>query len=149
MPLKEREYASTAKYPRRSTARFSGRPPTGARTVARPVCGRAPDGAERSPRRRPRDRDRPGGGITGGRSRRARVPCLLLPRGPLAVRRVLAAIDGGPDSRDIVRAALLIGRLFDATVRSLRVEQPVLTGVGAPASSEDATLSASYGRGSV
>ena len=88
-------------------------------------------------------------GTVEGTVRRARVPCLLLPRGPLAVRRVLAAIDGGPDSRDIVRAALLIGRLFDATVRSLRVEQPVLTGVGAPASSEDATLSASYGRGSV
>jgi nucleotide-binding universal stress UspA family protein len=88
-------------------------------------------------------------GTVEGTVRRARVPCLLLPRGPLAVRRVLAAIDGGPDSRDIVRAALLIGRLFDATVRSLRVEQPVLAGVGAPAWPEDATLSASYGRGSV
>jgi len=65
-----------------------------------------------------------------GTVRRARVPCLLLPRGPVAFHRVLAAVDGGADSHDVVGAALLVGGVFDASVRSVRVEEPVLAGMG-------------------
>lgn len=88
-------------------------------------------------------------GTVEGTVRRARVPCLLLPRGPLA-ERVLAAVDGGPDSHDIVAVALLVGCLLDATVRSVRVEQPVLAAVGVSAWSGDATPSTGDGpRGAI
>ncbi len=67
-----------------------------------------------------------------GTVRRARVPCLLMPRGHQGFARVLAAVDGGPDSREVIAAALLVGRLFDAAVRAVLVEAAVLAGVGAP-----------------
>jgi len=63
---------------------------------------------------------------------RARVPCLLVPRGPHGLARVLAAVDGGPDSRDVMAAAALVGRVLDASVRAVHVEAAVLVGVGAP-----------------
>jgi len=66
-----------------------------------------------------------------GTVRRSRVPCVLVPRGHQEFARVLAAVDGGPDSREVIAAALLVGRLFDASVRAVRVEAPVLMGVGA------------------
>jgi nucleotide-binding universal stress UspA family protein len=74
---------------------------------------------------------RHGGDVIEGTVRRARVPCLLVPHGERAFYRVLAAVDGGPDSGDVIAAALLIGRLFDAGVRAVHVEEPVLAGVGA------------------
>jgi nucleotide-binding universal stress UspA family protein len=77
----------------------------------------------------------PTGSTVEGTVRRARVPCLLLPRGPVAFRRLLAAVDGGPDSHDVIAAARLIGRVFDASIRAVRVEEPVLAGVGVPACS--------------
>jgi nucleotide-binding universal stress UspA family protein len=60
-----------------------------------------------------------------------------VPRGQEAFRRVLAAVDGGPDSGDVVAAAHLVGRLFSAAVSFVRVEEPVLAGVGAPAWSHE------------
>jgi nucleotide-binding universal stress UspA family protein len=72
-------------------------------------------------------------GTVEGTVRRARVPCLLLPSGPVAFHRVLAAVDGGPDSHDVVAAALLVGGVFDAAVRTVRVEEPVLAAVGGSA----------------
>ena len=68
-----------------------------------------------------------------GTVRRARVPCLLVPRGTKAFRRVLAAVDRGPDAERVIAAALFIGRLFHAAVRALHVEAPVAVGVGGKA----------------
>ena len=64
--------------------------------------------------------------------RRARVPCLLVRQGEKVFARVLAAVDGGPDSGDVLAAALVFGRLFDASVRAVLVEAAVLAAVGAP-----------------
>jgi len=83
-------------------------------------------------RERPTQVDlRHGGDTVEGTVRRARVPCVLLPRGHQEFGRVLAAVDGGPDSGEVIAAALLVGRLFDAAVRAVQVEAPVLAGVGA------------------
>jgi nucleotide-binding universal stress UspA family protein len=73
------------------------------------------------------------GNTAEGTTRRARLPCLMVPRGQVAFRRVLAAVDGGPDSSDVSAAARLLGRAIDAAVRVVRVEEPVLAGVGATA----------------
>ena len=67
-----------------------------------------------------------------GTVRRARVLCLVVPRGQHRFSRVLAAVDGGPDSREVKAAALRLARLFDASVHTVRVEPAVLAGVGAP-----------------
>jgi nucleotide-binding universal stress UspA family protein len=73
-----------------------------------------------------------GGDTVEGTVRRLRVPCLIAPAsGRASVRRVLAAVDGGPDARDVLAAALTVGRLWGAEVRALHVEQPALVGVGA------------------
>ncbi|PYO97334.1 MAG: hypothetical protein DMD60_07280 [Gemmatimonadetes bacterium] len=71
------------------------------------------------------------GNTVEGTVRRARIPCLVVPRGQEKFGRVLAAVDGGPDSRDVMAAALLVGRLFDASVRAVQVEAAILAGVGA------------------
>jgi nucleotide-binding universal stress UspA family protein len=83
------------------------------------------------------------GNTAEGTVRRARVPCLLVPGGQEGFQRVLAAVDGGPDSGDVVAAARLVGRAFDAAVRVVRVEEPVLAGVGAPAWSHEPSPSVS------
>jgi nucleotide-binding universal stress UspA family protein len=73
-----------------------------------------------------------------GTVRRARVPCLLAPAGGTPFKRILAAVDGGPDTKEIIEAALAIGRLFAAAVRALHVEAPALAGVGATSWAHDA-----------
>ncbi len=83
------------------------------------------------------------GNTADGTVRRARVPCLLVPPGQQAFRRVLAAVDGGPDSQDVIGAAHLVGRVFDAAVRVVQVEEPVPAGVGAPAWSHEPPASVS------
>lgn len=75
---------------------------------------------------------RHGGNTVEQTVRRARVPCLVVPRGQRVFGRVLAAADDGPDSRDVMAAALLLGRVFDASVRAVQVDAAVLVGVGAP-----------------
>jgi len=80
---------------------------------------------------------RHGGNTVEGTVRRARVPCLLVPRGQQVFSRVLAALDGGPDSRDVITAALLVGRLFDGSVRVVQVEERVPVGVSAAAWSDE------------
>lgn len=74
---------------------------------------------------------REGRGTVEGTVRRAHVPCLLVPAHQKTFHHVLAAVDGGPDSSRVIAAALLVGRLFHATVRALHVEEPVGVGVGA------------------
>jgi nucleotide-binding universal stress UspA family protein len=86
---------------------------------------------------------RRGGSTVEGTVRRARVPCLLLPRGPVAFHSLLAAVDDGPHAHDVVAAALLVGRVFDAAVRAVRVEEPVLAGAPA-ARAADAMPSPGY-----
>jgi nucleotide-binding universal stress UspA family protein len=66
-----------------------------------------------------------------GTVRRARVPCLLVPQGGTPFRRILAAVDGGPETEDVIAAAQLFGSLFGASVRALEVESRALAGVGA------------------
>ncbi len=79
-----------------------------------------------------------------GTVRRARVPCLLVPRGKKAFRRVLAAVDGGPDSEQVVAAARLVGQLFHAAVRALHVEEPVAAGMDGRAWSHESAPSARH-----
>jgi nucleotide-binding universal stress UspA family protein len=85
---------------------------------------------------------RHGGNTVEGTVRRARVPCLLVPRGQQGFSRVLAAVDGGPDSRDVMVPALLVASLFDASVRAVQVEEPVAAGVSATAWSHESQPSA-------
>ncbi len=80
---------------------------------------------------------RHGGNTVEGTVRRARAPCLLMPRGQHGFAPVLAAVDGGPDSRDVIAAALLIGRLFNAPVRAVHVEARVPASVSATAWSDE------------
>ena len=77
------------------------------------------------------------GNTVEGTVRRARIPCLVVPRGREVFDRVLAAVDGGPDSRDVIAAARLVSQLFDASVRAVRVEPGVLAVVGAPTALHD------------
>lgn len=79
-----------------------------------------------------------GAGTVEGTVRRARVPCLLAPSGGTPFQRILAAVDGGPDTKEIIEAALVIGRLFGAAVRALYVEAPAMAGVGATSWGHDA-----------
>jgi nucleotide-binding universal stress UspA family protein len=79
-----------------------------------------------------------------GTVRRARVPCLLAPRGTKAFRRVLAAVDGGPDAEPVIAAARFIARLFHAAVRALHVEEPVAAGAGVRAWSHESAPSARH-----
>ena len=72
-----------------------------------------------------------------GTVRRARVPCLVVPRGQRVFGRVLAAVDDGPDSRDVIAAALLVARLFDGSVHPVHVEGAVPAGAGATAWSHE------------
>ncbi len=71
-----------------------------------------------------------------GTVRRARVPCLLVPRGQHSFHRALVAVDGGPDSEPVVTAALLVGMLFEAEVRTLHVAEPVAAGTGVMTSAD-------------
>ncbi len=75
------------------------------------------------------------GATVEGTVRRARVPCLIAPAGAAGCRRIMAAVDGGPDSHDVLDAALTLGRLWDAAVRALHVAQPALAGAVATAGS--------------
>ncbi len=77
---------------------------------------------------RPRPGRLDGGDTVEGTVRRARVPCLVVAAGEHACRRILAAVDGGPDSRDVLDAALTLGRLWSAAVRALHVDEPALAG---------------------
>lgn len=72
------------------------------------------------------------GNTVEGTVRRARVPCLVVPRGQQVFARVLAAVDGGPDSGTVIAAANVVARLFDRSVRAVRVEPAVLAEVTAP-----------------
>src|SRR5205809_5378701 len=58
-----------------------------------------------------------------GTVQRARVPCLVVAPGGAGLGRVLAAIDGGPDSGDVLGAARAIGQLPGSEVLSVRVER--------------------------
>ncbi|HVH11250.1 MAG TPA: universal stress protein, partial [Gemmatimonadales bacterium] len=71
------------------------------------------------------------GAVIEGVVRRARVPCLVVPRGHCTFRRVLAAVDGGPDSEDVMTVARHIACLFEAPVRAIHVEAAVPVSVGA------------------
>ncbi len=77
-----------------------------------------------------------------GTVRRARVPCLLVPRGGTALRRILAAVDGGPETDDVIEAAQLFGRLFGGSVGALQVETPALAGVSATTGAHELSLPA-------
>lgn len=66
-----------------------------------------------------------------GTVRRTRVPCVVAPAGAGGFRRVLAAVDGGPDSGDVLRAALALARPWAAELCAVHVQQPVLAGAGA------------------
>jgi nucleotide-binding universal stress UspA family protein len=72
------------------------------------------------------------GATVEGVVRRARVPCLLAPPGARGFGNLLVAVDGGPDSGDVIAGASLVGRVFGASVRVVRVEEPVAACVGAP-----------------
>lgn len=74
---------------------------------------------------------RHGGNTVEQTVRRARVPCLVVPRGQRVFGRVLAAVDDGPDSRDVIAAALLVARLFEGSVHAVHVEGAVPAGAGA------------------
>jgi len=60
--------------------------------------------------------------VVEGAVRRARVPCLVVPREEPTFRRILAAVDGGPDSAEILSLAAAIGELFGGDVTSVHVE---------------------------
>jgi nucleotide-binding universal stress UspA family protein len=80
------------------------------------------------------------GNTVEGTVRRARVPCLVVPRGQQVFARVLAAVDGGPDSGTVIAAANVVARLFDGSVRAVRVEPAVLAEVGAPTGRDEIAL---------
>ncbi len=65
------------------------------------------------------------GGTIEGTVRRARVPCLIATPGPNAYRRILAAVDAGPDSTAVLEASFALGRLFGSQVLALHVERPL------------------------
>lgn len=58
-------------------------------------------------------------------ARRARVPCLFVHAEEPAFRRVLAAVDGGPATTEVLEAAFAAARLLGAQVFALHVEGPV------------------------
>ena len=61
--------------------------------------------------------------LVDGTVRRARVPCLIVSAGDCAFRRILAAVDSGPDSAEIIRAAATLGELFEGVVEHVHVAQ--------------------------
>lgn len=65
-----------------------------------------------------------------GTVRRARVPCLVVPPGPVEFHRILAAVDDGPDATEVVSAATRLGRLTRGQVTILHVEAPGLVPAG-------------------
>jgi nucleotide-binding universal stress UspA family protein len=71
-----------------------------------------------------------------GTVRRARVPCLVVPPGWAASGKILAAIDGGPDSADVSGAASAIGELLRGKVITVRVERRSHFAVASLASAE-------------
>lgn len=79
------------------------------------------------------------GATVEGTVRRAHAPCLLVPPGARAFRRVLVAIDGGPDSGDVIAAARLIARAYNAAVQLVQVEEPVAAGVAASGGGREAS----------
>jgi nucleotide-binding universal stress UspA family protein len=56
-----------------------------------------------------------------GTVRRAHVPCLVVPPGGTALRKILAAVAAGPDSDEILAAATTVGRLVGGEVIALHV----------------------------
>lgn len=77
------------------------------------------------------------GAAVEGTVRRARVPCLLVPPGVRPFRRLLVAVDGGPDSGDVIAAAHRLARAYNAAVQLVQVEEPVAAGVGARTGMDD------------
>lgn len=68
-----------------------------------------------------------------GTVRRACVPCFVAPLSQLAYRRVLAAVDAGPTSADVLAAAFALAELLDAQVAALHVErEPSAADAGLP-----------------
>jgi nucleotide-binding universal stress UspA family protein len=63
--------------------------------------------------------------IAAGVVRRARVPCLLIPVQHATFGRILAAIDAGPNAREVLQAATALGALLGGAVTALHVEAPV------------------------
>lgn len=57
-------------------------------------------------------------------ARRARVPCLFVHAEPPAFGRILAAVDAGPATRDILQAAFAVSRIHGGKVLTLHVERP-------------------------
>jgi len=64
--------------------------------------------------REPRD-------LVEGTVRRARVPCLIVSKGACPFRRILAALDGGPDSAGILDVASALGELLGGDVEAVHV----------------------------
>jgi nucleotide-binding universal stress UspA family protein len=58
-----------------------------------------------------------------GTVRRARVPCLLVSHDDVAFRRILAAVDAGPNSADILQMAITMGELLGSEVDAIHVER--------------------------
>lgn len=66
--------------------------------------------------------------VVAGAVRRARVPCLVVRSGEPAFRRILAAIDGSPDSADVLSAAAGFTGLMQSGLVALQVEPPPQAG---------------------
>ncbi len=64
-------------------------------------------------------------GTIEGTIRRAGVPCLIVTSGPNTYRRILAAVDAGPDSTAVLEASFALGRLFGSQVLAQHVERPL------------------------
>lgn len=62
------------------------------------------------------------GGTIEGTVRRARVPCLVVPSGFERLHRVLAAVDVGPSSREVLAAALALAEVEGSEVVAFHVE---------------------------
>ena len=59
--------------------------------------------------------------LVDGVVRRARVPCLIVSAGDCALRRIVVAVDGGPDSAEILDVAARFGALFEVGVEQVHV----------------------------
>lgn len=55
--------------------------------------------------------------------RRARVPCLVVPCADTGFRRILAAVDAGPNSTEIFDVAAAMGELLGSEVEAIHVER--------------------------
>src|SRR6266568_4050987 len=56
--------------------------------------------------------------------RRARVPCLVAPAGPLRFQRVLAAVGVGPAATDVLAGAVALAQTEGGDILALHVETP-------------------------